>query len=244
MKKYDSLLTKVEVFHRLSMYGDRKSFLQALAQGQNNSTTQLITSAQQFLNDIQGRWEQIKFKTSITIPFGRLQAVINRAQDTGQTENFSQVPALMDQLLNAIQNENVMPESLDSLKQLRESAGHAYNQMGSPAAGSGDVATAPSGENSEQRIERLKRKYHEMSNPGRSATNYGDPATVELLQTFLASSLGIDALGHGGIDGKMGPDTIKALQQWAKNTGVSSNDVKDLMQIALSKANYGQKANV
>jgi hypothetical protein len=32
MKKIDTLLKKVEVFERLAVYGDRKSFLQALAQ--------------------------------------------------------------------------------------------------------------------------------------------------------------------------------------------------------------------
>src|SRR5271168_772555 len=32
MKKIDSLLKKVELFERLAFYGDRKSFLEALAQ--------------------------------------------------------------------------------------------------------------------------------------------------------------------------------------------------------------------
>jgi hypothetical protein len=244
MKKYDSLLTKVELFHKLAMYGDRRAFLQALAQDRSGLVSQLETGAQQFLNDIQGRWDQVKFKTNITVPFMRLQSLLNRAKDTGDSRSLQQVPGLMDEVLGAVQSENVMPEAMDALHQLRESVGVAANQMSNAVPAGGDASTAPAGESSEQRMERLKQKYQEMSAPGKSAPNYGDPETVKLLQTFLGSSLGIDALGPKGIDGKMGPDTIKALRQWATSNGVTAQDVGQLMQIALSKANYGQKANV
>ncbi len=37
MKQIDALLNKVEIFERLAVYGDRKSFLKTLAQEINNT---------------------------------------------------------------------------------------------------------------------------------------------------------------------------------------------------------------
>lgn len=240
MKKYDSLLTKVELFHRLAMYGDRKAFLQALAQDQAGVSNQLSVAAQQFLNDIQGRWDQVKFKTNITMPFMRLQSLLNRAKDTGDSRSLQQVPGLMDQLLSAVQSENVMPEAMDALHQLRESAGIAANQMGN-AAPAGGGAAAPAGETAEDRYKSLVQKYQDTSAPAAKPQGPAyDKPTITLLQTFLnqmsQGGAGQATMAPITVDGKFGPETMKALQHWGTVNKIPSKDVSQLLQMAISKS--------
>lgn len=71
------------------------------------------------------------------------------------------------------------------------------------------------------------------------AKNYGDPETVKLLQTFLASSLGsLDVLGPKGIDGKLGISTLNALRQWGQKNNIPTNDITQLLNIALNRSGY------
>lgn len=71
--------------------------------------------------------------------------------------------------------------------------------------------------------------------------NYGDPETVKLLQTFLASSLGsFDVLGPKGIDGKLGVRTLDALKQWGQKNNIKTQDITDLLNIALNQSGYSR----
>ena len=75
MKKYDALLKKVELFHRLAMFGDRKAFLQSLAQITNPN--------QELYQNPDGSWAHREMNMGFaphetsTTPAARVPQVIN-----------------------------------------------------------------------------------------------------------------------------------------------------------------------
>ena len=157
MKNLDSLVKKVELFERLATFGDRKAFLQAIAQ---------------------------------------------------EIETF---PAPSASGINAPYVPGTAPKPPSSVP---------LAQPENPNAGKLQMP--------EQKI---------MSTP--PAKNYGDPATVELLQIFLNKALKpqIMAGQRGPIDqdGKFGPETLGALKEWANANGIKGS-MQQLVDIALKRA--------
>lgn len=159
MKNFNALLKKVELFERLATYGDRKAFLQAIAQ---------------------------------------------------EIETF---PAPSSSGINAPYVPGTEPGTAPA----------------SPAP------AAPSEDPNAGKLQMPEQKI--VGTP--PAKNYGNPATVELLQIFLNKALKpqIETGQRGPIaqDSKFGPETLGALKEWANANGVKGS-VRELADAALERA--------
>lgn len=128
MKKYDKLLNKVELFHRLAIFGDRKAFLQSLSQ--NAPPIAGTTTSDKYLPSSDWQEESNKeFGTERTIPapppaetaeekFQRLQQTYQdlatpETAETSATPYSPQVQKVQEALTGLFGKEVVGPRGAD-----------------------------------------------------------------------------------------------------------------------------------
>jgi len=67
--------------------------------------------------------------------------------------------------------------------------------------------------------------------------SFGDPETIKMLQIFLNKSLSNEIISGKRApiqqEGKFGTETLSALKEWAKLNNVSTNNINELINIAL-----------
>lgn len=213
--KVDSLLKKATTFERLALYGDRKSFLKALAQ--NVSTDAAPWSTHDEPGDPRG--QQSNWVPQIEN--GQKKYVyIGPAIPPG---GVAHTPSLWDRYFRPHQ----YPDQPDII------------MPGSAPVG--DQATPVDHDPNLMFQKQLNAPaVPEREAPAPAVTRYSpDPATTETLQIFLNSAfkpeISAGQVGPIAQDGKFGPETSGRLQQWARKNNVSATDVRDLINIALGR---------
>lgn len=216
MSKADTLLKRAAAFEKLALYSDRKSFLQALAQNPPARIQQIPPGGgfKYWIDPVSG--DAFDSETG------------GNPVDPKTGRPFRAGP--------------VQPD----IPQVSMGPDGAYSDPYNPNTGvrrsqeEGGMAPTPAGASPDRDPTLLMSKQlnapavPEKAAPAKPARSY-DEDTVKLLQTFLASSLGLDM---SFIDGKFGQKTLDALKQWARANKVPASSVDELVNVALKQSGY------
>lgn len=240
--KADTLLKKATSFERLSLYSDRKAYLAALAQASLPDIKALIntinTARMDVVKAINTFWRQ---NTDFPLAAREAYSTLAYPQTDLATAQGEQLTSAMDQFVTSLNSiyrilvnnkeqkfsqfaqQTVYP-ALDNLeKQVQhfKSATQSVQQLIPQTEESGGVLQL-----SPQEIK---------GQPGKTDKN-----NISLVQTFLNAALKDQIIagnrGPIGTDGVLGPETISALKEWAKATGIPATNVQTLINAALQKA--------
>ena len=251
MSSIKSLVKKIELFERFALYGDRGSFLKSLAQDTrlHESNDAAILAAAKALDEGIGGWiaQAGQFDAGGGLPEGVKGLPASYANAAATIKDFVLRPSFIDiDVLNNLKATTQKLMAIDTHKDISASGKQSWMSLVYPHA----KQLMSEIEKQIQYLTMFKEHYsprdltEEKSSPTNPAAKPApkfnpDPEAVKSLQIFLNNAFRKDIIEgkRGPIrqDGMMGPETIGALKQWAKNNNVNSNDVQELMDIVLGK---------
>lgn len=214
--KTDRLLKKATSFERLALYGDRKSFLQALAQQPLSSTESSPWSMYDEAGD----------------PRGNQQNWVPQVENGQRTYNYvgPNVPASSVQHTPSLWEKYVTPHKSNELP----------NVVRPPVDHSDQASQIADRDPTIMMQKRLNAPaVPEQDAPARPAPGY-DKETISLLQSFLNNAMRDELTkGQYGLsplvpDGKVGPDTTKFLQLWAGKNKIPATNIQSLLNTAIN----------
>jgi len=209
--KADTLLKKATTFERLALYGDRRSFLQALAQ-ESPVTDPAPWRIYDEPNDPRGN--EKNWVPNIQPGGTRQYVYMGPNVPAGGVQH---TPSLWDKYFRP-QESNVLPRTImpptnDAAPVDRDQSILMSKELNAPAV-------------------------QEKGAPAPAAYT-PDSNTVNMLQRFLNTAFRPEIesgqLGPIAQDGQLGRDTLSRLQQWARQNHVNVGNLQKLVNAALGR---------
>jgi hypothetical protein len=239
--KAETLLKKATSYEKLALYGDRKTYLEALAQSSFpdvDSIVQSINNARKnAVTSITNFWRQdpAAFPMSARTDYSALRyPAVDLSSASGEqlTTGMDQLVTALNGVYRALTNSNNQ-KSQDFAEQtvypaadyLRSQVEKYKSVAGSLPKPSATPEAAPAGQ---------------PGAPAAKAPAQYDSGTINLLQSFLNNALRDQIIAGKRsplvVDGVLGNDTTGALREWARSQNIPFTNVQSLINTALKSA--------
>jgi hypothetical protein len=248
--KIDTILEKASVYEKLAVYGDRQTFLRALAQASLPNVQTLIAAIDAARKNAIASLTQFWTQNPNNFPMAARTAysALRYPQTDIKTAAGEQLTSAMDQLSVALTTiystlmagdqkskdfaqQTVYP-LLDNLQQKitqYKAAAESFPSVQPEGEGSGTL------------------NVPEVTIPGQAPTKgvQVDPATLKAIQEFINNEMVVQRQIAVPIipDGKWGPETATLLWQWGDVNNLPTNNLQSLIDIVKAKVTGNQVAN-